>query len=97
MKEISYKDFPLLNDLASYSFLGAQSDSVKRQDDMSYYIRIIKSLGRSRNEWEYFELDKTGLITSSPRGMAKEYNKKVRIIDMEKMVEEYKGKIINQW
>lgn len=50
-----------------------------------------------KSEWEYFDLDKTGLIISSPRGMAKQFNKKVRIIDMDEMLKAYKDKRINQY
>jgi len=95
VKEISWKDFSMLKYLASYCVFGNQSFAVGKDKD-SYFIRVIKSLGYSKREWEYFSLDSSGLITESPRGMAKQFNKKIRIIDMEDMVNEYKGKIINQ-
>ncbi len=95
IKEISYFDLPFLQEVASYNVFGRQSDGVWKKDNGEYFIRIIKLLGL-HSEWEYFELDPTGLITQSPRGLARFYNKKIRIINMEDMVTAYKGKIVNQ-
>lgn len=97
IKEIEYKDFPLLKYLASYNPLGKQSYAVWEDTEGNYNIRIIKSLGHTRKEWEYFELDSTGLILKSPRGMAKQFNKRIRITNIKEMLEEYKDKIINQF
>ena len=81
-------------------FFGGLRPAVFRRgkDNKEYGIRIKTGeswRGDNRSEsWDYFELDETGLIISSPRGYAKEYNKKVRITDIEEAVEEYKDKII---
>ena len=95
VKEIKYSEFPFLNRLASYYIFGKQSDAVNKKEE-GYSIRIFVSIGM-KSEWQYFELNTTGLIIKSPRGMAKEFNKKVRITNMDKMVEEYKGKKLNQY
>ena len=77
-------------------FFGELRPAVYKKDD-GYGIRI--KIGESWNNnsrsesWDYFELDNTGLIITSPRGEAKYYNKKVRITDMDEIVEEYKNKI----
>lgn len=99
MKEITFDQFPHTDIIASYNILGRFSPAVYKRKN-GYGIRIIKSIGFSgRNinqSWDYFDLDKTGMITTSPRGMAREFNKKVRITDMDQAVEKYKETIINQ-
>lgn len=100
VKEISYKDFPLIDDLASYAGFNGPSPAVLKVEE-GYQIRIVKSTytsrrGTTRYEWDYFRCDLTGLIIESPRGMSKEFTKRVRITDMEAFVEEYKFKSINQ-
>ena len=99
IQEIEWQYFPLLDDLASYNAMGFQSNAVIK-DEKTYTIRILKSMGYARGSrqmsWEYFRLDATGLIISSPHGMGGRFNKKMRIIDMDAMVEEYKGKVVNQ-
>lgn len=35
--------------------------------------------GSTRINWDYFRTDEDGLVLSSPRGCAKEYNKRVRL------------------
>ena len=98
MKEITFNQFPLIDKIASYNVFKFSPAVFKREK--GYCIRIIKSVGISgrniRRSWGYFDLDETGMITASPRGMAKEFNKKVRITDMDKTVEEYKEIVINQ-
>lgn len=52
-----------------------------------YSIRVLKSIergwdGRQSIKMDYFETDLDGVILSSPRGMAKNYNKKVQIRDL---------------
>ena len=74
--------------------IGNQSDAVNKKEK-GYSIRIFVCIGL-KSEWQYFELDTTGLIVESPRGMAKEFNKKMRITNMDKMVEIYKDKKLNQ-
>ena len=95
VKEIKYSEFSYLHRLASYYIFGKQSDAVNKKEN-GYSIRIFVSIGM-KSEWQYFELDVTGLILSSPRGMAKQFNKKVRIVNMDKMVETYKGMKLNQY
>ncbi len=98
IKEISFDEFTCKHKLSSMRVFGKFSPAVFKNDN-GYGIRI--KTGESWHgtnttyEWNYFELDATGLIISSPRGLAKEFNKKVRITDIEKQVEEYKDKTIN--
>ncbi len=79
------------------SVFGKFSPAVYKNDN-GYGIRI--KTGESWHganttyEWDYFNLDATGLITSSPRGLAKLFNKKVKITDIEKQVGECKDKPI---
>ena len=76
-------------------FLGGLRPAVFKKDNGNFGIRI--KTGRSwggQNIWDYFELDATGMITASPKGYASQFNEKVRIIDIEKAVEEYKDKIV---
>ena len=95
VKEITHQEFGHRDRLASYNMWGNHSDAVMKKKD-GYSIRLAVSIGM-KSEWTYFELDTTGLIIQSPRGMAKCYNKRVRITDMDAMVSEFKGKVINQW
>ena len=95
IQEISYIVFPYINRLASYCVFGNQSNAVNKKET-GYSIRLMVSIGM-KSEWSYFELDNTGLIIESPRGMAKQFNKKIRITNMDEMVEAYKGKKINQY
>lgn len=66
------------------------------KNDKGYQIRIKTfakynyRLGTTRISWDYFMTDNKGVIYRSPRGYAKEYNKKVRIVDIEKEYEIYK-------
>ncbi len=95
IEEIKYAEFPFLDRLASYCVLGNQSNAVNKKE-VGYSIRIFVSIGM-KNEWQYFELDTAGLILESPRGMAKQFNKKIRIVNMDEMVEAYRDKKINQY
>ena len=78
-------------------FFGGLKSAVFKKENGTYGIRIKTGESwRGKNvteNWDYFDLDEVGLITTSPRGHAKEFNKKVRIIDIEDAVEEYKDKI----
>lgn len=80
-------------------FFGGLRPAVFKKEEGGYGIRIkigeAWNSGGTKTTWDYFDLDKTGLIIASPRGYAKTYNKKVRIIDIDKMVLEYKEKIIS--
>ena len=99
MQEITFDQFPLIDRIASYRFAGNFSSAVLKRKD-GYCIRIITGAGFSRTNisrsWDYFDLDETGMITKSPRGMAKDFNKKVRITDMDQAVEKYKETVVNQ-
>lgn len=80
----------------SYRVFGKFSHGINKGSSGRYSIRIDKGSstnflsGQTTQSWDYFELDKDGLIISSPRGMAKYYNKKVRIIDIEERFKEQK-------
>lgn len=99
IQEIRFKLFPLKSDLASYKIF-KWCPAVWKNQDGTYGMRII--VGKSRRgdstvyNWDNFDLDSTGLVTQSPRGMAKMYNKRLRITDMDEAVEEYKDKKVNE-
>lgn len=63
--------------------------------DNGYQIRIrtavkINSIrGTTTINWDYFMTDKDGIIYRSPRGYAKEFNKKIRISDIKEQYEFY--------
>lgn len=100
VKEISYKNFPYLPDIASYQVFGKWSPAVYKEAK-GYGIRILKSQtvrfdGSTNTSWDYFKLDENGLIVESPRGLSKQFTRKVRITDMETFVESYKEKRINE-
>lgn len=99
MKEITFNQFPHIDRIASYNVLRKFSPAVFKRGK-GYGIRILKGqITRGYNttmNWDYFDLDETGMIVRSPRGMAKQFNKKVRITDMDKAVEKYKETVINQ-
>lgn len=57
------------------------------KSESGWTIRILVGeswgMGGSRNtKWDYFRTDLDGVIKESPRGFAKEYNKKVQITDL---------------
>jgi hypothetical protein len=95
IREISYKSIESRFQLGSYYF-GKFCPAIYEGNN-GYGIRI--KTGQSRNQkgqsftYDYFELDKTGLIITSPRGSAKEFNKKVRIVDIKEGIEKYKEKL----
>ena len=80
--------------LASYTFSGEHCSPVNK-GKYHYSIRVLGgqninyNSGTTSTKWDYFETTKEGLITKSPRGYAKEYNKKIRITDLDKRIEEY--------
>ena len=96
IKEITLNELPF-NPVSM--FLGGLKPAVFKKENGTFGIRI--KIGESwkgnniSSNWDYFELDNNGLIITSPRGYAKQFNQKVKIIDIEKMVEEYKNKIVN--
>ena len=107
VREITYDKFPFLSELASYHlgrFCPAVHEESRWGDEAvnrGYGIRIIDSRMNSRRgyetlSWEYFKADPTGLIVESPRGMASQFNKKLRITNMPAFVEAYRDKILNE-
>ncbi len=97
IREITFDEFSYKHKLSSMRVFGKFSPAVFKNDN-GYGIRI--KTGESWHganttyEWDYFNLDATGLITSSPRGLAKLFNKKVKITDIEKQVGGCKDKPI---
>lgn len=98
--------FPYVNSLASYR-MGRQCPAVfeerhsQTNELLGYGIRILESRmdtrrGYHTTSWSYFKTDTTGLVIESPRGMAKQFNKRIRYTDMPAAVEFYKDKILNQ-
>ena len=96
IRETSYKEFEQRYQLGSYWFGTKFCPSMYKKENGGYGIRIKTGEswhGQNQSQsWDYFELDETDLILHSPRGLAKEYNKKVRVIDIEKGVKKYKLK-----
>lgn len=88
-KKIKEYDFSLIESrfrLAGYTFGGVFHKPVFRSGN-GYGIRILtytsQSLfGNNITKYDYFHLDENGVITSSPRGQAKYYNKKIKIKDI---------------
>jgi len=73
-------------------FNGKWCPAVSEKDDGAYQIRVL--MGRTvrgadtTDRYDYFELDADGVITKSPRGYAKAYNK-LRVRDIAEAVERY--------
>lgn len=70
------------------------------KDEKGFIIRILTGFrntprGKS-GEWNYFYADLNGVIIESPRGYAKQFNKK-RILDIEQKFKEYENKRINHY
>jgi len=97
-KEIEKQIIPtyIENRLASYSF-GMKFCPAVIKDGEGYQLRVIMSGGYGKTNYDYFECDKDGLVIKSPRGMAKEFNKRVRFAKLDELVEEYKKKRVNQF
>lgn len=93
IKEISFKTLDNRFDIPTKSAFGEPSPKVIK-NKYGYIIRIVvsKSLnhvrGTCRISFDWFELDETGLIIKAPRGYAKEYSKKVRVVDLDKYTKE---------
>lgn len=66
--------------------------AVDRRDRGGYSIRFVKARTVSgdnvRTTYDYFELDDDGLITTAPRGFAKDF-KPGRVVDIAAEVERY--------
>ena len=88
IREIKFENFPYKHIMCSSSAFGQYSPAVFKQEQ-GWGIRVLIKrntnyhTGNTHIEYDYFELDKTGLIISSPRGLAKWYNNKMRITDIE--------------
>jgi hypothetical protein len=76
---------------ASYWFGDRWCPAVHRSDD-GFGIRVVKSLTRSgigsNFTFDYFYLDGDGLITTAPRGFARDY-KPGRVVDIAAAVERF--------
>lgn len=99
LSPITFDDFAQENMIASISLGGRFFPAVAR-DGGAFSIRVVTSIqrssnGRQRTGWGYFELDSTGMIEASPRGLARVYNRKVRIIDIEDAVLKYENLPVN--
>jgi len=99
INEITFNQFSFRNIISSCSIFGKFSPAIFKREK-GYGIRIKTGSGiRGMNynvAYDYFTLDETGLIVISPRGMAKKYNKHIRITNMDEMVELYKEWHINE-
>jgi hypothetical protein len=99
VNEITFDKFVYRNLISSCSVFGKFSPAIFKREN-GYGIRIKTGSGiRGMNynvAYDYFTLDETGLIIMSPRGMAKKFNKRVRIIDIDKILEIYKEWRINE-
>jgi hypothetical protein len=78
--------------LAAYQFGAKVHPAVVRKNG-GYQIRVetkrVSSGTQETVSWDYFELDDTGLITKSPRGYASEFNRKVRVTDIDQAVADH--------
>jgi hypothetical protein len=67
-------------DLAGYYWLDGSYKAPVAEKDGGYLIRVqMGETTRGRDtttKYDYFELDADGIIVSSPRGHAKEFNRK---------------------
>ena len=92
-------DIKELGDLASYTVFGEFSPAITKEEG-GYSIRILKAVRRTLNmrqvEWEHFFTDLDGIITKSPYGWGKKFNKK-QIKDIEKEYKKYENKRINHF
>ena len=89
--EMKVPDYILTN-LASY-FFGCEFCPAVTTNKKGYQLRLINS----KNNWEYYYADETGLVLESPRGRGRDFNKKIRFTNLPELVEEYKLKITNQY
>jgi len=66
--------------LAGYYWFDGSYKAPVIEKDGGYQIRVLaRETTRGRNtttKYDYFELDADGIIVSSPRGYAKEFNRK---------------------
>lgn len=69
---------------ASYWFGGTWCPAVARKGD-GYRIRVVKATTRSdysrSTTYDYFEFDAEGVVTTAPRGYARDY-KPGRVVDI---------------
>jgi hypothetical protein len=83
IREIKMAEFPFTG--TGYWLYDKYSPGILKTKD-GYQIRIKTSHmvrgGLEKLQFDYFKLDSTGLIVESPRGEGKEYNRKVRIVDI---------------
>lgn len=78
-------------ELASYWFGDKWCPAVHRTGH-GYGIRVLKSetlsLGHRQVTYDYFELDRDGVVDTAPRGFAKDW-KPGRVIDIEAAAERF--------
>jgi hypothetical protein len=92
--EITFDQFEYKNDVRGYNYHGRLSKGIiKDENSGKYIIRILridtKKFKHANFDFDYFELDRTGLIISSPKGMAKKFNGKFKIIDIDCIAYQY--------
>jgi hypothetical protein len=79
-------------DGASYWWGDRWKPAVHRRDGGGYGIRFVKTHTvyntGSTTTFDYFELDDDGLITTAPRGFARDY-KPGRVVDIAEAAERY--------
>lgn len=82
VREIKFNEFQYSKDIAT-EFDGKP---ILQRLDGTYQIRIVKAYKKRgasvRWEFEYFELDSTGLIIKSPNRLSRNFDDKVRITDI---------------
>ena len=71
--------------LASYWF-GVKWCPAVRRDGDGFSIRIGRRTATGHS-FDYFKLDGDGVVQASPRGYAREYNRRVRISDVAAVAE----------
>lgn len=91
IREIPFASIERRFQLGAYWF-GARYCPAVTRDGGQYRIRIVAqttvSSGGSKTTWDYFECDLDGLVTTAPRGYAKDY-KPGRIVGLDEALVKY--------
>lgn len=89
-QEKNYRQVPVSSIKYDHSLLFGRKGVLKNCDG-GYSIRIVSRICQSSSTcnmgYDYFCTDKDGVVISSPRGLAKQYNKKVKFIGLDEEIE----------
>lgn len=91
-REITLAEIERQFELASYWWGAKWCPAVYAKAERGYGIRFLKSATKSWSgssfSFDYFELDRDGVITTAPRGYAKQF-KPGRVVDIEQAAERF--------